>query len=217
MTPKQQTLYFRRWGSLVASWRALGLKATDSVRKELQRAAIGRDITSKALNNAELDRTLFAFMIAAEPANALAYRTALASDHCRITRSHYVARLLARRLKPATIRDDTAADKYILGTAAQMLGTPKETLRLAQIDEHTYGKICAAFTYSLARAQKKLATQEGITLPTETPKAEEGNRRKGEEEKAQETTWQHPFCDDAPTTTPEPEPAYAGPTENDPF
>ncbi len=195
MTPAQTTLYFRRWGQVVAAWRTLGLKADDNLRKELQRAAIGRDISSKQLNNKELDRVLFCFWHAAEPRNAPHYRAATASDLPKITRSHYVARRLARDLKP-NITTDTAADNYILGTAANMLRIPRDTIRLADIDQHTFGKICAAFTYSLARQQRTLAQTTGIglgtlsTVPTEqseVPASEAG------------------------------EPAYTGPEGEDPF
>lgn len=197
MTPSQQLLYFRRWGQLVDAWRALGLTATDGVRKEIQRAAIGRDISSKLLNNKELDRTLFAFWHAAEPRNAPHYRAATASDLCKITRSHYVARRLARDLK-ASITTDQAADNYILGTAANMLSIPRATIRLADIDEHTFGKICAAFTIAVARAQRHLAQTTGIglgTLVTAKPKAKKEKKGTGEKERVgeEEAPYENPF------------------------
>ena len=68
----------------------------------------------------------------------------------------------------------------------------------------------AAYTYRLRAQELKLAKTTGIGWPAPTTKAEKENRRKGEEEKAAETPWEHPFDNDEPT----PEPVTLDPDAN---
>lgn len=162
LSPKQHRLYLYEWGQLQANWRAAGLKATDETRKQLQAQAIGREITSKALTNKELDRVIYYFRAASAPSAIPAYRQIADTSITPTYRARYAARHLTRRLKP-DITTDHAADAYILATARNMHKDP--TLQTPQIDLATYRNICSAFTYRLRAQEAKLAKTTGIGWP----------------------------------------------------
>lgn len=70
MNPSQQSLYFREWGKARTALAGLGRPNDDTVRKALQREALGGTVkSSKVLTNGELTKVLAKFRTWSEPNN----------------------------------------------------------------------------------------------------------------------------------------------------
>jgi len=72
MSPKQTQLYWREWACVVRARRARGEDASDAVRKELHKRALGKEKSSKELNNRDFDAVLGVFRAESQSANVAA-------------------------------------------------------------------------------------------------------------------------------------------------
>ena len=97
MNAAQQSLYFREWGKTRTALAGLGRPCDDTVRKALQREALGGAVkSSKVLTNGELTKVLAKFKTWSEPNNLNAQMHAEEEPSQRIADYLASIELLAR-------------------------------------------------------------------------------------------------------------------------
>lgn len=86
MTPKQRTLYWRTWAAAKRALSRLGYDTAeaDAMRADLTIQALGKQVSSKALTNAQFDLVLAAFRAVSDPGDLDAQLRAMLQPRDRI-------------------------------------------------------------------------------------------------------------------------------------
>lgn len=134
MTPKQTSLYWREWAKVRAVY-------PDADRHDLHHQALGRDKSSRAFTNADLDKVLGVFRAISEPAN-------LTGQLRQMDQPCHRLRWRIRRLCPEAYREQIMRDRF-------------GTTRLEDLDERQLVQLrntLAARSNKLRRKEPKPAS-----------------------------------------------------------
>jgi hypothetical protein len=160
MTTLQTRLYWREWGR--ARERFLGLGFTnaqaDAKRHELHLKALGKAKSSKALNNADLDKVLAAFRAVWDDANLDAQlRQEEQPEKRRIALQQRCYRAVESFITdPIEARRSLAIENYVGATAQRICHK-----RFDELGEAELGKVAGALERSArVRAGHRNAEQE---------------------------------------------------------
>jgi len=118
MTPKQRSYYWSLWSQVRSTW-------PDADRHELHVQALGKDVSSSALTNAQLDLVIAEFQAIIDPSNLEAQLRQLNQVRKRLTwkvameQTSLLAVLLGEPARP----DRQAAQAYIRAVCRDKFGT----------------------------------------------------------------------------------------------
>lgn len=137
MNAAQTSLYFFEWGQVRKHYLKKGIdpKQADHKRHELHKKALGRDKSSKAFTNADLDKVIAAFRAVSDDGNLNAQLRQIEQPEERrrahVKRAHAAMRTFLTFETEAQFQQ--AAENYANGTARNMFGARFDELPEAQL------------------------------------------------------------------------------------
>lgn len=162
MSPAQTNLYFFEWGQVRKHFLAKGIdsKQADHKRHELHKRALGRDKSSKAFSNPELDKVIAVFRAVSDGGNLEAQLAQLDQPENRRVRMIERCWSAVRTFIEGRDREhqDELCRRYLDGTADRMLGVPFALLDRGQEGNAQLAKVMGALERT-ARVRKAKANQ----------------------------------------------------------